>query len=110
MVDLMITIKTETVPDTYSEKGGCNIRAFCTVRGVDYEAFSRSCPVQALCRALVEAGVRDQPAEVVSSAFPGIVAVKHASIHSEAGYTYGESDKMCIRRGKYVDAAARGRV
>ncbi len=98
----MIRIQTETLPNTYTEKGGVNIRAFCTVRGVEYEAFSRSCPVQALCRALVEAGVRDQSAEVTSSGLPGVVAVQHASIHAEAGFTYGESSQMSVRRGKFV--------
>ncbi len=103
----MIKITTETIPDTYSEKGSINIRAFCTVRGQEYEAFSRSCSVQALCRVLVAAGVRDQPAEVTSSALPGFVSVRHASIHAEAGFTYGESATMCIRRGKFVDPATR---
>lgn len=103
----MIKISTETIPDTYTPKGGINIRAFCTVKGAEYEAFSRSCPVQALCRVLVDAGIRDQPAEVVSSALPGFVSVRHASIHSEANWTYGESSQMSIRRGKFIDAAAR---
>lgn len=103
----MIKIITETIPGTHTEKGGISIRAFCTVRGVDYEALSRSCPVQALCRVLVAAGVRDQPAEVTSSALPGFVSMHHASIHAEAGFTYGESAVMCIRRGKFVDAATR---
>lgn len=103
----MIQINTEVLSGSYTAKGGINIRAFCTVRGVGYEAFSRSCPVQALCRVLVGGGVRDQPAEVVSSALPGFVSVRHASIHSEAGFTYGESSQMSIRRGKYVDPATR---
>jgi hypothetical protein len=103
----MLTIKTETVPESYTEKGGINFRASTVVKGVEYEAFSRSCAVQALCRVLTEAGVRDQPAEVVSAAFPGFVSVKHASIKAEAGFTYGESAVMGIRRGKFVDAATR---
>jgi hypothetical protein len=102
----MISIKTEIVPDTYTGRG-CNIRASCVVKGVEYEAFSRSCPVQALCRVLVEAGVKDQSAEVKSDALPGFVSVRHRSIHAEAGYTYGESQQMSLRRAKYIDPATR---
>lgn len=102
-----LIVTTEVIPDTYTEKGGTNYRASCTVDGEEYEARSKSCPVQALCRVLVAAGVKDLRVNVVSAAFPGIVAVKHRSLHAEAGFTYGESAVMCIRRGKFVDAATR---
>ena len=102
----MITIKTDIVPDTYSEKGGINYRASCTVKDIKSEAFSRSCPVQALCRVLVAARVKDQAAEVVSSGL-NMVTMRHSSIYSEAGWTYGESSIMSVRRGKFVDPATR---
>jgi len=79
---------------------GCAYEISCEVDGVEYSARSRSGAPYALARALVAAGVPDQPMTVVSAGLAG--ETRYRSLYRMAGYTVGENASQPLHLRRYV--------
>lgn len=85
-------------PGSYTPKGVQWI-AECTIDGQRYEAASRYGASCALARALVAAGVEDQPFDVLSP--EGRLLRRWPSLHAAAESTFSEG-KVPLHRAKFV--------
>jgi hypothetical protein len=70
--------------------------ASATLDGIAYSQRSRSTSIAKLARAIVEAGVQDQPWSAVSP--NGTVALRGRSLHAIARTTITESDREGLRQ------------
>jgi hypothetical protein len=67
-------------------------RAMAAIDGRTFEARSSAGAVFALCRALMAAGVADQPFDVINTAAPGTVSMRGPSIRTAAGLTVAQPE------------------
>ena len=98
----MITISQQIEPGTRSREKGPYWLASTTVDGVRHEARSRNGAPNALARKLADAGIADQPYQIMSERDPERVAVRGRSFMALSGWTYTEGATSPLRRIKWV--------
>src|ERR1700722_11311837 len=101
----MIRVTMKEEPGTTTPDNSHMFVAETEINGHLYAARSRRGASCSLARKLVEAGIADQPMSVCSE--DGSEMFRWRSFHKAAENTYGESAKMPLRMGKYVDISAR---
>lgn len=101
-----MTLKVYLTPleATRTENDNCKWRAECEVNGKMFEAESRRGASERLFRELVKAGVADDRVEIYTGER---LSLRVRSMHAAAKFTYAESAKAALRRGKFVDISAR---
>jgi hypothetical protein len=101
-----MTIKVEEWADEESRtpNNSCYWYASCEIDGVKYVERSRRGAVNRLARKLVAAGIPDDRVEVWQGTKLQWTA---KSMHTISLYTFAESMKSPLRRGVFVDTAAR---
>jgi hypothetical protein len=77
----------------------CVFEAECEVDGRRYSARSRHGAPNELARALVSAGIADQPVEVRHVGIKGCISYR--SLHELSLWTYQESAKVTLRRVRW---------
>lgn len=92
------------VPGTTTSENSHIFLAETEVDGQHYEGTSRRGASFVLARKLKEAGIPDQPLSVW---IDGIEVFRWGSFYEAAENTFGESAKMPLRMGKYVDISTR---
>jgi hypothetical protein len=95
----MITIRQRALPETRTRENSCAWLAEATINGCQFEAKSRRGAPHELARALVAAGIPDQPVQVENAGRRG--AMHYRSLHSMAGGTFTEGIHTLLSRAPY---------
>ena len=98
----MITISQQIEPGTRSREKGPFWLASTMIDGQVYTARSRNGAPNALARKLVEAGIADQPYQIMSERDPERAGVRGRSFMALCGWTYTEGATSPLRRIKWV--------
>jgi hypothetical protein len=85
--------------DSRTAENSCKWLAWTEIAGQCFEARSRRGAPQELARALVAAGVPDQPVRVEHAELRGHMA--YPSLHQMAGVTYVEGRSTILHRARY---------
>ena len=100
----MIIVELVPLEDTRTPNDSCQWQATAAVNGKTYRTTSRRGPTEKLARMMLADGVADQPLQTMHRAIP---ALKYRSMAAMADFTYAESARASLRRGKYIDPALR---
>jgi hypothetical protein len=94
-----VTIRQHPLEDSRTSENSCAWIAETEIAGQRFEARSRRGAPQELARALVAAGIPDQPVQVENAGLRG--AMHYRSLHSMAGGTFTEGIHTLLSRAPY---------
>jgi hypothetical protein len=94
-----VTIRQYPLEDSRTSENSCAWIAETEIAGQRFEAKSRRGAPQELARALVAAGVPDQPVRIEHAGLRGHMA--YPSLHRMAGVTYVEGRSTILHRARY---------
>jgi hypothetical protein len=95
----LIVMLQRPLEDTRTPERLCVYEAECEVDGRRYSTRSRHAAANELARALVSAGVPDQPVEIRQAGVKGCITCR--SLHELARRAYHESSTVTLRRVRW---------
>jgi hypothetical protein len=95
----MITIHQHSLENSRTAENSCTWLAWTEIAGQRFEARSRRGAAHELARALVAAGILDQPVGITSQGTRG--EMRYPSLHRMAGQTYVEGRTTILHRARY---------
>jgi hypothetical protein len=104
MTEIFLTIKTGVIIRQHpledcTPENSCSYLAETEIDGQRYEAKSRRGAAHELARALVAAGIPDQPVRLTHEGLRG--EMRYPSLHRMAGQTYVEGRTTILHRARY---------
>jgi hypothetical protein len=94
-----LIMRQRPLPETRTAENSCSYLAETEIDGQHFEARSRRGAPHELARALVAAGVPDQPVSLTHQGLRG--EMRYPSLHQMAGVTYVEGRSTILHRARY---------